>query len=65
MQKFREYRDKAIEIKYDYDKLIESEIEIMAKEKERDKRFKNTLKKETRKIHESNLDVSILDGDKK
>ena len=27
IQKFREYRDKAIEIKYDYDKLIEREME--------------------------------------
>jgi hypothetical protein len=65
IQKFREYRDKAIEIKYDYDKLIEREMEILTMEKEREKRFKNNLKKETRKIHESNLDDSILDGDKK
>ena len=35
---YREYRDKAIEIKYDYDKLIEREMEIMTKEKEREKR---------------------------
>ena len=41
IQEFREYRDKAIEIKYDYDKLIEREMEIMAKEKEREKRFLN------------------------
>ena len=65
IQKFREYRDKEIEIKYDYDKLIEREMEILSMEKEREKRFKNNLKKETRKIHESNLDDSILDGDKK
>ena len=50
IQKFREYRDKAIKIKYDYDKLIEREMEILAKEREREKRFKNNLKKETRKI---------------
>ena len=49
IQKFREYRDKAIEIKYDYDKLIEREMEILAKKREREKRFKNNLKKETRK----------------
>ena len=65
IQKCREYRDKAIEIKYDFNKLIEREMEILTKEKERDKRFKNNLKKETKKIHESNLDDSILDGDKK
>ena len=29
IQKFRDYRDKAIEIKYDYDKLIEREMEMM------------------------------------
>ena len=62
---YRVYRDKAIEIKYDYDKLIEREMEILKMEKEREKRFKNNLKKETRKIHESNLNDSILDGDKK
>ena len=60
IQKFREYWDKAIEIKYDYDKLIEREMEIMAKEKERQKIFKNNLKKETKKLHESN----VYDGDK-
>ena len=37
IQKFREYRDKAIEIKYDYDKLIEREMEIFSMEKEREK----------------------------
>ena len=31
IQKYREYRDKAIEIRYDYNKLIEREMEIMAK----------------------------------
>jgi len=41
IQKFREYRDKAIEIKYDYDKLIEREMEILTMEKEREKRYKN------------------------
>ena len=35
IQKFREYRDNAIEIKYDYDKLIEREMEILTMEKER------------------------------
>ena len=49
IQKFREYRDKAIEIKYDYDKLIEREMEILTMENEREKRFKNNLKKETLK----------------
>ena len=38
---YREYINKAIEIKYDYDKLIEREMKIMAEEKEREKRFKN------------------------
>ena len=32
-----EYRDKSIEIKYDYDKLIEREIEIIAQEKKGEK----------------------------
>ena len=41
IQKFREYWDKAIEIKYDYDKLIEREMEIMAKEKREIKDLKN------------------------
>ena len=45
IQKFREYRDKAIEIKYDYDKLIEREMEILTKEKEREKRFKKQITK--------------------
>ena len=36
IQKFREYRDKAIEIKCDYDKLIEREMEILTMEKERE-----------------------------
>ena len=40
-------------------------MEILTMENEREKRFKNNLKKETRKIHESKLDDSILDGDKK
>ena len=65
IQKFREYRDKAIGIRCYYDELIEIEIQILTKKEEREKRFKNNLKKETRKIHESNLDDSILDGDKK
>ena len=38
---YREYIDRAIEIKYDYDKLIEREMEIITKEKERETR-KNT-----------------------
>ena len=63
IQKFREYRDNTIEIKYDFNKLMEREMEILTMENEREKRFKNNLKKETRKIHESNLDDSILDGD--
>ena len=37
IQKFREYRDKAIEIKYDFNKLIEREMEILTMEKERKK----------------------------
>ena len=41
IQKFREYRDNAIEIKYDFNKLIEREMEILTMEKEREKRFKN------------------------
>ena len=45
IQKFREYRDKAIEIKYDYDKLIEREMEILSMEKEREKRFKKQITK--------------------
>ena len=65
IQKFREYRDKAIGIRCYYDELIEIEIQILTKKREKEKRFKNNLKKETRKIHESNLDDSILDGDKK
>ena len=35
IQKFHKYRDKAIEIKYDFNKLIEREMEILTKEKER------------------------------
>ena len=38
IQKFREYRDKAIEIKYDFNKLIEREMEIMTMEKERERK---------------------------
>ena len=47
IQKFREYRDKSIEKKYDQHKLIEREMEILTMENEREKRFKNNLKKET------------------
>ena len=36
IQKFREYWDEAIEIKYDF-KLIEREMEILTMEKEREK----------------------------
>ena len=35
---YREYRDKAIEIKYDFKKSIEREMEILTMEKEREKR---------------------------
>ena len=49
IQKFGEYRDKAIEIKYDFNKLIEREMEILTKEKERQKRFKNNLKMKQKK----------------
>ena len=59
IQKFREYRDTAIEIKYDCDKLIERELEILTMEKEGEKRFKNNLKKEAKKIHENNLYQNI------
>ena len=45
IQKFREYRDKTIEIKYDYIKLIEREMEILTMEKEREKRFKKQITK--------------------
>ena len=45
IQKFREHRDKAIEIKYDYDKLIEREIGILTMEKEREKGFKKQITK--------------------
>ena len=44
IQKFREHRDKAIEIKYDYNKLIEREMEILTMEKEREKRKENILR---------------------
>ena len=50
IQKFREYRDKAIEIKCDYDKLIEREMEILTMEKEREKRFKKQLSNIYKKI---------------
>ena len=45
IQKFRECRDNAIEIKYDFNKLVEREMEILTMEKEREKIFKNNLKK--------------------
>ena len=45
IQKFREHRDKAIEIKYDYDKLIERKMEILTMEKEREKRYKKQITK--------------------
>ena len=45
IQKFREYRDKAIEIKYDFNKLIEREMEILTMEKGREKRFKKQITK--------------------
>ena len=51
IQKFREYREKAIEIKYDYDKLTEREMEIMAKDKERHKRFKKQITKISKKMY--------------
>ena len=46
IQKFREYRDKAIEKKYDYDKLIEREMEILTMEKDREKSLKKTDNKD-------------------
>ena len=41
IQKYRKYRDNAIEIKYDFNKLIEREMEILTMKKEREKRYKN------------------------
>ena len=37
-QKFREYWNKSIEIKYDWNKLIEREMEILSMEKERERK---------------------------
>ena len=44
IQKFREHRGKAIEIKYDFNKLIEREMEILTMEKEREKYLKTDNK---------------------
>ena len=52
-QKFREYRDKAIEIKYDYDKLIEREMEILSMEKEREKRKETKLRNERKHLYDN------------
>ena len=38
IKKFREYRDKAIGIKYDYDELIDQEIDILAKKREKERK---------------------------
>ena len=53
IQKFREYRDKAIEIKYDYDKLIEREMEILTMEKEREKRKETKLRNERKHLYDN------------
>ena len=45
IQKFCEYGYKAIEVKYDFNKLIEREMEILSMEKEREKRFKKQITK--------------------
>ena len=48
IQKFRDYRDKSIEIKYDFIKLIEREMEILTMEKEREtKRIHIKIEKKT------------------
>ena len=51
--KFREYRDKAIEIKCDYDKLIEREMEILTMEKEREKRKETKLRNERKHLYDN------------
>ena len=53
IQKFREYRDKAIEKKYDYDKLIEREMEILIMEKEREKRKETKLRNERKHLYDN------------
>ena len=50
---YREYRDKAIEIKYDYDKLIERELEILTMEKEREKRKETKLRNERKHLYDN------------
>ena len=53
IQKFREYRDKAIEIKYDFNKLIEREMEILTMEKEREKWKENMLRLKRKHLYDN------------
>ena len=39
-------------------------MEILTMKKEREKRFKNNLEKQTKKIRESNVQESTLNGEK-
>ena len=50
---YREYRDKVIEIKYDYDKLVEREMEILTMEKEREKRKGTKLRNERKHLYDN------------
>ena len=52
---YREYIDKAIEVKYDCNNLIDREMEILTMEKEREKRFK----KQITKISKRNVQVKF------
>ena len=63
IQKFREYRDKAIEIKYDYDKLIEREMEILTMEKEREKRKENILRLKRKHLYDNlNFEHKVIES---